>query len=252
MSFTKQTGGTDPDFYAAEAAGLRWLAEAGPGGARVVEVLELGRDRIVLERLQPGRPARQSAADFGRALHVTHQAGAEAFGSPPPGRPASAYIGRQPMAMRPSTHWRTFYAEQRTLPYARAARDRGHLSPAALALIERVGDRLVAGHFDDERAPARLHGDLWSGNVFWTNTGVVLIDPAAHGGHPLTDLAMLELFGSPELPTILAAYTEAAGWASGWQDLLGLHQLHPLLVHAVSHGPAYGSEAERIARRYVG
>lgn len=251
MSFTKRSGGTDPDFYAAEAAGLRWLADAGPDGVRVVQVLELGPDRIVLEQLEPGRPGRGAAAAFGRALHVTHQAGAAAFGAPPPGRPQSGYIGRQVMSMRPERHWGTFYADQRVLPYARAARDRGHLSPDAAALVERVAERLVAGDFDDQQAPARLHGDLWSGNVFWTGTEVVLIDPAAHGGHPLTDLAMLDLFGAPELPTILAAYTEAAGWATGWQDLLGLHQLHPLLVHAVSHGPSYGAEAGQVAARYA-
>ena len=31
----------------------------------------------------------------------------------------------------------------------------------------------------------------------WTPDGVVLIDPAAHGGHRETDLAMLALFGCP-------------------------------------------------------
>ena len=251
MNFTKRSGGADPDFYAAEAAGLRWLAEAGPGSVRVVQVLELSRDRIVLEHLAAGRPSRGAAAAFGQALHLTHQAGAEAFGAPPPGRPESGYIGRQAMSMRPERHWGTFYAGQRVLPYARAARDRGHLSREATTLVERVAERLIAGDFDDQQAPARLHGDLWSGNVFWTGDEVVLIDPAAHGGHPVTDLAMLDLFGAPELPTVLAAYTEAAGWAPGWQDLVGLHQLHPLLVHAVSHGPAYGDEAARVARRYA-
>ena len=65
----------------------------------------------------------------------------------------------------------------------------------------------------------------------------MIIDPAAHGGHGLTDLAMLHLFGLPGLDRISAAYAEEAGLDAGWPDLIGLHQLHPLLVHAVSHGP---------------
>jgi len=28
--------------------------------------------------------------------------------------------------------------------------------------------RCRAGDFDDDDQPARLHGDLWSGNVIWT------------------------------------------------------------------------------------
>ena len=39
--------------------------------------------------------------------------------------------------------------------------------------------------------------------------GGVLIDPAAHGGHRETDLAMLALFGAPHLEEILAGYQEA-------------------------------------------
>ena len=114
-----------------------------------------------------------------------------------------------------------------------------------------VAERLRAGEFDDGRPPARLHGDLWAGNVIFTGTGVVLIDPAAHGGHGLTDLAMLHLFGAPELPTITDAYAEAAALPTGWRELIGLHQLHPLLVHAVTHGPSYGAEAEAVAARYA-
>ena len=78
---------------------------------------------------------------------------------------------------------------------------------------------------------------------------MVLIDPAAHGGHGLTDLAMLHLFGAPQLEAITSAYAEAADLPEGWADLIGLHP-HPL-VHAVSHGPSYGAEAGRVAERYT-
>ncbi|GAA1434225.1 fructosamine kinase family protein [Microlunatus lacustris] len=250
--FTKHGDGADPEFFAAEAAGLGWLAAAGPGAAAVVAVQAVHADRLVLERLHPVPMTRAAAQAFGTALARTHAAGADAFGAPPPGRPERGWIGRQTMAMVPTPTWGRFYAEQRVLPFARAAARRGTLGPAGLQAVERVAERLVAGDFDDGRPPARLHGDLWSGNVVPTASGVVLIDPAAHGGHGLTDVAMLALFGAPELAVVLDAYAAAAALDAGWRDLLGLHQLHPLLVHAVSHGAAYGREAERAARRYVG
>jgi fructosamine-3-kinase len=250
-TFTKRSPRHGPDFYAVEAAGLRWLAAAGTGSAQVATVVAVDDSQIVLQRLEPGRPERTAAEEFGRALAVTHAAGAAAFGQPPDGWAGDGYIGSQAMTMRPTATWGRFYAEQRMLPYAHRARDLGHLSTAAVARVDRVAERLVAGEFDDDESPARIHGDLWSGNVMFTAGGVVLIDPAAHGGHRLTDLAMLHLFGAPHLATITAAYAEAAGLSDGWTDLIGLHQLHPLLVHAVSHSPTYGAEAGRIAAGYA-
>ncbi len=248
--FTKRSTGHDDDFYAVEAAGLRWLASAGPDAARVAQVVAVDDHSITLERLEPARPNPAAAEAFGRALAVTHAAGAAAFGQPPDGWDGPGYIGQQRMSMSPDDAWGRFYAEQRMLPFARKARHLGHLTAAAYAQVERVAERVVAGEFDDDRPVARIHGDLWSGNVLFTADGVVLIDPAAHGGHGLTDLAMLHLFGAPHLDTITSAYAEAAA-LPGWADLIGLHQLHPLLVHAVSHGPSYGLEAGRVAERYV-
>ena len=75
---------------------------------------------------------------------------------------------------------------------------------------------------DSEEAscpPCRLHGDLWNGNVLWGLDGHAwLIDPAAYGGHRETDLAMLALFGCPQLPRVLDAYQEATPLADGWED----------------------------------
>ncbi|HEY5786283.1 MAG TPA: fructosamine kinase family protein [Microlunatus sp.] len=246
-----KTRPTAPDAYPAEAAGLTWLAAAGPEAARIVEVLEVSPERLVLPRLIPVRSNAPAAAAFGAALAVTHAAGAPAYGAAPDGWTGDGYIGTQPLPLRPTEHWGTFYADQRLLPYAEAATAIGTLRPRGRILVDRVVERLRAGEFDDERPPARIHGDLWAGNVIFTETGVVLIDPAAHGGHGLTDLAMLHLFGAPELATISNAYADAADLPTDWTDLIGLHQLHPLLVHAVSHGASYGTEAEAVAARYA-
>jgi fructosamine-3-kinase len=76
----------------------------------------------------------------------------------------------------------------------------------------------------------------------------VLIDPAAHGGHRETDLAMLALFGLPHLDEVLAAYDEARPLRTGWEARVPLHQLHPLAVHAAGHGPSYGLALADAAR----
>lgn len=248
-TFTKSSA-APAGFYEVEAAGLRWLAAAGPGAVRVVGVREVGPGRIVLDRVETARPTRRAAEEFGAALARTHAAGAPAFGAGPEGWPGDGFIGVQQLSLRPEPAWGHFYAEQRLLPYARAAHAIGHLDTAGLQTVQGVADRLAGGVFDDGRPPARIHGDLWAGNVLWSPEGVVLIDPAAHGGHPLTDLAMLALFGAPHLDVVLDAYAEAAGLDEGWRDLLDLHQLHPLLVHAVTHSPAYGAQAVQVAERY--
>jgi fructosamine-3-kinase len=217
----------------------------------VADVLAVDERHIVVQRIAEVRATPAAAEEFGRALAVTHAAGAAAFGSPPDGWIGDGFIGNQRLAMGHHPSWGGFYAEFRLLPFARAARDRGNLSAAGLTAVEAVCGRLTAGEFDDGRLPARIHGDLWAGNVLYGRSGVVLIDPAAHGGHGQTDLAMLELFGLAQLERVTAAYAEAAELPGDWPERTGLHQLHPLLVHAVSHGAGYGSAAEHTAARYL-
>lgn len=247
--YTKRRPGAPEGFFEVEAAGLRWLAES--GGVPVAPVLAVDTGGITVGRVAITRPSPAAAARFGAQLTVTHDAGAAAFGAGPPGWDSDGYIGDAPLPLRPHDTWGAFYAAERVVPYARDAARSGALSRTGLALIEALAQRLAAGEFDDDAPPARLHGDLWSGNVLFSGESATVIDPAAHGGHRLTDLAMLALFGLPHLTEAFDAYAEASGHLpSGWLDLIPLHQLHPLLVHAVLFGGGYGEAAVAAATRY--
>ncbi|WP_288335844.1 fructosamine kinase family protein [uncultured Gordonia sp.] len=243
--FRKTRRDADPDFFAAEAAGLRWLAEA---GAPVVDVIAVWDSGIELQRLDSAFPDADAAREFGAALARMHDAGADSFGAPPAGYHGRQFIGERPLSSRTHASWGAFYAAERVEPYLEPARRAGYLTADDEELTRSACAAIADGVFDDDESPSRLHGDLWSGNVMWTPDGVVMIDPAAHGGHRETDLAMLALFGCPQLDAIVSAYDQTHPLAAGWRDRIPLHQLHPLAVHAAGHGPSYGSALGRAAQ----
>lgn len=244
--FRKHRSDAPRDFFAAEAAGLRWLADA---GAAVPEVLDVGVDHITLRRLTTAAPTRRHAQEFGAVLARVHGCGADRFGSPPDGFTGQLFIGNRPMPSIPTARWGEFYARQRVLAFVDDAVAAGNLDRADETATREACELIASGVFDDGQPPARIHGDLWNGNVMWTPEGVVLIDPAAHGGHRETDLAMLALFGCPALDVIIAGYEEVYPLVDGWPERIAVHQLHPLAVHAVGHGPGYGVELGRAARQ---
>ena len=247
-AFVKTRQDPAPGEYAAEAAALAWLAE--PGALRTPRVLEVDERYLALEWIAPARAGGLDplgAEELGRGLAATHAAGAACFGGA--GGPGS--FGSLRLSNQPTGDWPTFYAERRLRPLARLARERGALTPSGAAQVERVCERLgeLCGPTE---APARLHGDLWSGNVMADEQGRPwLIDPAAYGGHREVDLAMLRLFGAPS-ERVFAAYEELTPLADGWHKRVELYQLLPLLVHALLFGGSYRASAEGIAARYAG
>jgi fructosamine-3-kinase len=229
--------------FEAEARGLCWLAEA--GAAPVPGVLGWDGYGLVLSWLPPGPARPDAAAAFGRELARMHAAGADAFGAPWTGFIASLPLDNTPWPA--AQGWPQWYAERRVRPYLRRAADDGTLGPGDVALVEHVLDRIGELAGSDE-PPSRIHGDCWSGNVLWSGGRGWLIDPAAHGGHRETDLAMLALFGAPHLEHLLRAYTDEVPLADGWRARVPLHQLHPLLVHVCLFGAGYREQTLAAAR----
>jgi fructosamine-3-kinase len=243
-AFVKTRADAAAGEYATEAAGLEWLAE--PGALRTPRVLDVDERYLALEWIESGRLDEAGAEELGRGLAATHAAGAPCFGSREPGR-----LGSVRLPNEPTVTWPEFYAERRLRPLAAQARERDAVSTAAVDALERVCERLgeLCG---PPEPPARLHGDLWSGNVMAAADGRPwLIDPSAYGGHREVDLAMLRLFGVPS-QRVFAAYEELTPLADGWRERVALYQLLPLLVHALLFGGSYAGAVERAVRRYAG
>ena len=231
-TFSKRVN--DPEQAGAEAAGLHWLGQATDA---VVKVVEASGTQITTEKVESVAPSAKAARAFGAELRRMHDAGAPAFGSPPEGWEGKNFIGRVEQECRPCDSWGEFYVEQRVLPFARGA----GLSASQLGAVEEACEAISATTFDV--SPARIHGDLWAGNLMFGSQGGIMIDPAAHGGHPHTDLGMLALFGAPYLDEIFRGY----GAPADIDTWIPMHQLHPLAVHAMTHGVAYHRELERAA-----
>lgn len=249
VDFIKRNPGAPPGFFASEAAGLHWLSTV-DGGVQCAEVLDCDEASLTLRRLDSVPPSPGAAREFGARLAVTHDAGAAAFGAGPDSDSGPGFFGPMsqplPMSLNHHARWGEFYADERLRPMAQQAAPR--LSADTRAAVDAVVKRCRAGEFDDDDVPARLHGDLWSGNVMWTPDGVVLIDPAAHGGHRETDLAMLALFGCPYLDDVLDGYQRVRPLRPEWRTRIGLHQLYPLLAHVVLFGGGYARQADAAAR----
>jgi len=235
--------GADAATYGAEAHGLGWLAAA--DALRTPEVLAVGDDEIpflALEFLESGPGSDDFEVRLGRGLAALHRHGAPCFGLE-----RDNVMGRVPQDNRPLPTWPEFYAERRLAPLLARTRDAGGLDRATATLVEGVIARMPA-LVGPAEPPARLHGDLWSGNVMCDSEGApVIYDGAVYGGHREIDLAMLRLFGGPG-PRCFDAYAEAFPLPPGAEQRVALYQLYPLLIHVAMFGGGWASAVARAAR----
>ena len=246
--FLKTNARAPLNLFAAEARGLQFLRQA--RALRIPEVLAVSAADeaspfLLLEFIRGAAPRPGFDEQLGRALARLHRFGAPSFGFDEPN-----FIGRLVQENQPLSSWAEFYRDQRLEPQLCAAEARG-LAPRTLRRkFEQLFSKLpeLTGEPED---PARLHGDLWSGNLHVDEQGApCLIDPAAYGGHREMDLAMMRLFGGFS-ERVFAAYAEEFPLSSGHPERVSLWQLYPLLVHLNLFGGSYLRAVEQALAAYV-
>jgi fructosamine-3-kinase len=247
--FAKTHRNPPTGFFTTEAAGLRWLRE--PDVLAVPEVVAVsdGDDGspafLALEWIDEGGRPNDEAA-FGRALARLHRTGLPTFG-----RADRRTTGSRALPNDPCDTWVEFYSTRRLAVLRRLAADAGALPDRTLTMLDEVIEHLAELGGPPE-PPARLHGDLWAGNRIVDRTGRSwLIDPAAHGGHREFDLAMMRLFGGFGHDAF-TAYDDEFRLADGWEARVPLHQLAPLVVHAIKFGGGYADATERALGSVLG
>ena len=247
-AFLKSNARAPLEMFAREAHGLEFLRAA--GALRIPQVLAFSAETeqpsfLLLEFVRGAAHRPGFDERLGRGLAALHR-----FGAPSFGWSESNFIGRLPQANRAHPTWAEFYRAERLEAQLRAAVE-AHRAPPALSrdfdrLFVRLPDLVGA-----PEPPARLHGDLWGGNLHIDEQGApCLIDPAVYGGHREVDLAMMQLFGGFNA-RVFSAYAEAFPLSSGHTERIALYQLYPLLVHLNLFGGSYLSAVQGALSKYV-
>jgi len=244
--FVKTNDDEPPGMFAAEARGLAWLAEA--GALRVPGLVAAGAGFLALELVEAAAPARDFDERLGRGLAALHR-----FGGPRFGLDHDNFIGSLPQDNAAvAGAWPEFFRARRLEPQLRRAVDDGLASSRLRRGFARLFTALeadAAAVVGPPEPPARLHGDLWGGNLLCDEAGApCLCDPAVYGGHREVDLAMMRLFGGFGA-RVFAAYGEAWPLAPGHAARVGLYQLYPLMVHVNLFGGGYVGQVEGLLDR---
>ena len=246
--FLKTNAHAPLTMFAAEARGLEFLREA--RALRIPEVVAVssadeGPAFLLLEFIRSAKRQPGFDEQLGRGLAALHRAGAPHFGFSEPN-----FIGRLAQENQPHSSWPEFYRRERLEPQLRAAATAGNAPRTLLRKFEQLFERLPELVGEPE-TPARLHGDLWNGNLHVDEHGApCLIDPAVYGGHREMDLAMMRLFGGFR-ERVFAAYAEAFPLSNGHAERVRLCQLYPLLVHVNLFGAGYVGALEQALSAYV-
>jgi len=243
--FIKTHSNPPPQHFSTEAAGLQWMAST--HSVNVPEVLGCSDKQpyLALRWIDEASVGSMKAeVQFGRALAEMHKSDCKVFG-----RDDGRSTGSLGLPNKTCTSWHEFFGSQRLMPLKDIAAQRNALSVKTLKAIDTLVASL-ADHVATDARPSVLHGDLWAGNRLVDAQGRSwVIDPACFGGHREFDLAMMRLFGGFDR-NCHAAYDEAYPLEDGWQDRISLHQLAPLIVHAIKFGRAYVGPTEEALSKY--
>ena len=181
-----------------------------------------------------------SGAALGEGLAAMHHVSSGKFGWT-----CNNTIGATPQINARSSSWIDFWRKHRLGYQLQLAKANGY-SGRLQTQGERLMGQLDCFFPDGQPRVSFLHGDLWSGNYNFDETGQpVIFDPAVYYGDRETDIAMTELFGG--FPgSFYAAYRSAYPLDADYATRKTLYNLYHILNHLNLFGRGYLNQAEQM------
>lgn len=234
-----------PGMFKAESNGLQLLKATNT--LHVPGVIATGNDNknayLLLEWIEPAGKPNNFFFDFGVQLAAMHCNSSEFFGLD-----HDNYIGSLQQKNNQHKNGIDFFIECRLQPQLIMAFDRGAFENSILTKFELLY-KLLPSVLPNEQ-PALLHGDLWNGNFMVNSTGsVTLIDPAVYYGFGLSDIAMTKLFGGFD-NAFYEGYYSTFPKSKHEDEIIGVLNLYPLLVHVNLFGGAYAARVKNTLNRF--
>jgi fructosamine-3-kinase len=180
----------------------------------------------------------------GEQLAALHQHNSTCFGLE-----HDNYIGNLPQSNKQHKRFYDFFVFERLDPLVRLGEKKGYFSCTNTDEFESIYTKLP--RLLPNEAPALLHGDLWSGNIFsGINNNPVMFDPAVYYGNREAELAFTTLFGGFD-KTFYNAYQSAFPMVSGYEERFAVYNLYPLLVHLHLFGSSYLNPILQTLKKYT-
>ncbi|MBA6233559.1 MULTISPECIES: fructosamine kinase family protein [unclassified Colwellia] len=210
------------------------------------KVITLGNTRnksfIVLNYIPFAKATEKHWHHFGAKLAMMHKCSSHGkFGWQ-----HDNYIGDTLQPNNWRSNWKTFFAEQRVAWQLQLLSEKS----IKLGDIDHIAnichDRL--NHHDVK--PCLVHGDLWLGNLGFTDSASVIYDPACYYGDREVDIAMTELFG--QLPyDFYQGYQDVFPLDKGYEQRKLIYNFYHILNHANLYGGIYIDQSRALLSRIL-
>ena len=234
-------------FFSMEAKGLQYIKNTGT--ISVPEVLAYSDEKeaafLVLEWIE-GQETVNTQALLGRQLAAMHEHAVEKHGFS-----QDTYSGILPQPNGLYDNWLEYYRDRRLRAQLELGMENNTITGKRREKMDQLLESL-GNWIPEDMKPSYLHGDLWNGNWMAGSGGrPYLIDPSFLFGDRHFEIAFTELFGGFS-QAFYRAYSDRYSLDPLYHERKPLYQLYYLLVHINLFGEVYGTQVDRVLKRYVG
>ena len=237
--FIKENNTPFKDFLLKEKDGLEVLSKALEDNKYlfIPKLLNASEHSLEIERIDSTYATVKPSKQLGTGLATLHQKIYESYEYE-----KDNYIGLNPQRNILTKNWGEFFINERLLFQIDLITNIS-IQQNFKTILENNYEKLKKFLNENCKHPSLVHGDLWSGNVLYSQDKVYLIDPAIYYGDREVDIAMTEMFGG-FAKEFYDSYNETYPLSTVYEKKKTIYNLYHYVNHYNLFGNGYLSECE--------